>query len=207
MSEAGLEAHPKDLRSLVNIYFPRRCVLCRHTSTVWTIMADINWRLCDLRISAVRNKEYLFLGISHMDAGDTTITKKNKEDRDATMDERKIAHYRRMNPVVEDYNFIHNIIGQNCYHFDPQTLWSRSDPGHRSLSKKVGGVSITVARIRWCILAGDVSYLTPKPREINYGMMEEEVLSVLRIKYACYVMLVSREINVLNRYSTLTWLV
>ena len=47
---------------------------------------------------------------------------------------------------------------------------------------------------------------TLKPNEVNYGMVEKEVLALLRILDVCYTMLVSREITVLTRYSTLAWL-
>ena len=44
---------------------------------------------------------------------------------------------------------------------------------------------------------------TLKPNEINYGMVEKEVLALLQILDVCYTMLVSREIRVLTVYSTL----
>ena len=47
---------------------------------------------------------------------------------------------------------------------------------------------------------------TLKPNEVNYGMVEKEVLALLRMLDICYTMLVSREITVLTRYSTLAWL-
>ena len=48
---------------------------------------------------------------------------------------------------------------------------------------------------------------TLNPNEINYGMVEKEVLALLRILDVCCNMLVSQEIKVLTRYSTLAWLV
>ena len=47
---------------------------------------------------------------------------------------------------------------------------------------------------------------TLKPNEFNYGMVEEEVLALLRMIDICYTMLVFREITVITRYSTLAWL-
>ena len=47
---------------------------------------------------------------------------------------------------------------------------------------------------------------TLKPNEVNYGMIEKEVLALVRMLDICYTMLVSREITVLTRYSTLAWL-
>ena len=38
---------------------------------------------------------------------------------------------------------------------------------------------------------------TLKPNEINYGMVENEVLALLKIQDVCCVMLVSQEIKVL----------
>ena len=48
---------------------------------------------------------------------------------------------------------------------------------------------------------------TLKPNEINYGMVEKEVLALLRILEIGYTMLFSREIKVLTRHSTLVWMV
>ena len=48
---------------------------------------------------------------------------------------------------------------------------------------------------------------TLKPNEINYGMVEKEIPALLRILDICYCMLVSREIKVLTRFSTMAWLV
>ena len=47
------------------------------------------------------------------------------------------------------------------------------------------------------------SSLTLKSNEVNYGMVEKEVLALLQILDICYTMLVSREVMVLTRYSTL----
>ncbi|POM68730.1 LOW QUALITY PROTEIN: Reverse transcriptase [Phytophthora palmivora] len=47
---------------------------------------------------------------------------------------------------------------------------------------------------------------TLKPNEINYGMVDKEVLALLRILDICYTQLVTRSIKVLTRYSTLAWL-
>ena len=48
---------------------------------------------------------------------------------------------------------------------------------------------------------------TLKSNEINYGMVEKEVLALLRTLDVCYTILVGREIHVFTRYSTLAWLV
>ncbi|POM65108.1 LOW QUALITY PROTEIN: Reverse transcriptase, partial [Phytophthora palmivora] len=47
---------------------------------------------------------------------------------------------------------------------------------------------------------------TLKPNEINYGMVDKEVLALLRILDICYTQLATRSIKVLTRHSTLVWL-
>ncbi|POM80706.1 LOW QUALITY PROTEIN: Reverse transcriptase [Phytophthora palmivora] len=47
---------------------------------------------------------------------------------------------------------------------------------------------------------------TLKPNEINYGMVDKEVLALLRILDICYTQLATRSIKVLTRHSTLAWL-
>ncbi|POM75920.1 Reverse transcriptase [Phytophthora palmivora] len=47
---------------------------------------------------------------------------------------------------------------------------------------------------------------TLKPNEVNYGIVDKEVLSLLRILDDCYTQLVTRPIKVLSRHSTLAWL-
>ncbi|POM75336.1 Reverse transcriptase [Phytophthora palmivora] len=47
---------------------------------------------------------------------------------------------------------------------------------------------------------------TLKPNEINYGMVDKEVLALLRILDICYTQLATRSIKVLTRHSTLEWL-
>ncbi|POM57599.1 LOW QUALITY PROTEIN: Reverse transcriptase, partial [Phytophthora palmivora] len=47
---------------------------------------------------------------------------------------------------------------------------------------------------------------TLKPNEINYGMVDKEVLALVRILDICYTQLETRSIKVLTRHSTLAWL-
>ena len=44
---------------------------------------------------------------------------------------------------------------------------------------------------------------TLKPNELNYGTVEKEVLSLLRVLDVCYTTLASREITVMTRHSRL----
>ncbi|ETL77458.1 hypothetical protein L917_21600 [Phytophthora nicotianae] len=45
-----------------------------------------------------------------------------------------------------------------------------------------------------------------KPNELNYGMVEKEILALVRILDVCYSTLVTRPIKVLTLHSTLAWL-
>lgn len=47
---------------------------------------------------------------------------------------------------------------------------------------------------------------TLKPNELNYDMVEKEILALLRNLSDCFTMLAGRKIRVLSRYSTLAWL-
>ncbi|GMG15681.1 unnamed protein product [Phytophthora fragariaefolia] len=47
---------------------------------------------------------------------------------------------------------------------------------------------------------------TLKPNEINYGIVDNEVLALLRMLDVCYTQLVTRSIKVLTRHSTLAWM-
>ncbi|OWZ04924.1 reverse transcriptase [Phytophthora megakarya] len=47
---------------------------------------------------------------------------------------------------------------------------------------------------------------TLKANELNYGVVDKEVLALLRILDVCYSQLVTRSIKVLSRFSTLAWL-
>ncbi|OWY90940.1 reverse transcriptase, partial [Phytophthora megakarya] len=47
---------------------------------------------------------------------------------------------------------------------------------------------------------------TLKANELNYGVVDKEVLALLRILGVCYSQLVTRSIKVLSRFSTLAWL-
>ena len=48
---------------------------------------------------------------------------------------------------------------------------------------------------------------TLKPNEVNYGLVDKEVLGLLRILDLCYTSLVTRPIKVSTLHSTLAWLV
>ncbi|GMF46128.1 unnamed protein product [Phytophthora fragariaefolia] len=45
-----------------------------------------------------------------------------------------------------------------------------------------------------------------KPNEINYGIVDKEVLALLRVLDVCYTQLVTSSIKVLTRHSTLAWM-
>ncbi|GMF40673.1 unnamed protein product [Phytophthora fragariaefolia] len=47
---------------------------------------------------------------------------------------------------------------------------------------------------------------TLRPNEFNYGVVDKEVLALLRVLDVCYTQLVTRSIKVLTRHSTLAWM-
>ncbi|POM68506.1 LOW QUALITY PROTEIN: Reverse transcriptase [Phytophthora palmivora] len=63
---------------------------------------------------------------------------------------------------------------------------------------------VVVYASKWAISAALIRTL--KPDEINYGMVDKEVLALLRIVDICHTQLVTRSIKVLTRHSTLAWL-
>ena len=77
---------------------------------------------------------------------------------------------------------------------------------------------IVVYASKWAVLAAllqkheglywpvTFSSRTLTHNEVNYGMVEKEVLALLRMLDIWYTMLLSRETTVLTRYSTVAWL-
>ncbi|KAE8885265.1 hypothetical protein PF005_g24874 [Phytophthora fragariae] len=47
---------------------------------------------------------------------------------------------------------------------------------------------------------------TLKPNELNYDIVEKEILALLRVLNECYTMLAGRPVRVLTRHTTLAWL-
>ncbi|GMF28755.1 unnamed protein product [Phytophthora lilii] len=47
---------------------------------------------------------------------------------------------------------------------------------------------------------------TLKPNELNYDIVEKEILALLRVLNDCYTMLAGRSVRVLTRHTTLAWL-
>ena len=67
----------------------------------------------------------------------------------------------------------------------------------------VGGIVVKNEEVYWPVT---ISSRTLKPIEINYSIVEKELLALLKMLDVCYTMVVSLEINVLTRCSTLAWL-
>ncbi|OWZ05762.1 reverse transcriptase [Phytophthora megakarya] len=62
------------------------------------------------------------------------------------------------------------------------------------------------AGTRRCVPPVTSTSRTLKANELNYGVVDKEVLALLRILDVCYSQLVTRSIKVLSRFLTLTWL-
>ncbi|ETP45954.1 hypothetical protein F442_07739, partial [Phytophthora nicotianae P10297] len=81
---------------------------------------------------------------------------------------------------------------------DERDKWDRAQTAFEMLKNKIA----TAPVLRHLIQIGR----TLKPNELNYGMVEKEILALLRILDVCYSTLVTRPIKVLTRHSTLAWL-
>ena len=201
VSLAGLEANPKDLGSLVNIPFPTTL------RSMQSFLGSLNYYSRFIEDFAVyasvlyELREADFFEMSRMgDRGETSGSCDNALQRDE-----------------HDQN--------------ERSRWERAAISFASLKAKIATTPIlkhfdsdrlpviVVYASKWAVSASLVQEYdgvywpvtftsrTLKPNEVNYGMVEKEVLALLRILEVCYTMLVSREIRVLTRYSTLAWLV
>ena len=113
----------------------------------------------------------------------------------------------RWSPLGEGHDCIHHVECKNSFDTNSQTF--------RPLSTS----DIVVYASKWAISAALIqehdgvywpvrfTSRTRKSNEINYGTVEKKVLALLRMLDVCYTTLVSREVKVLTRHSTLSWLV
>ena len=210
VSLAGLEANPKDLGSLVNIPFPTTL------RSMQSFLGSLNYYsrfIEDFAIYAsvlYELREADFFEMSHMEdrgvmSGDRDNTVQSKDcDNTVRSYEHDPSERSRWEKATIAFTLLKAKIATTpiLKHFDPDRLpvivvyaskWAVS----ASLLQEYDGV-------HWPVT---FTSRTLKPNEVNYGMVEKEVLALLRILEICYNMLVSREVRVLTRYSTLAWLV
>ncbi|GMF48476.1 unnamed protein product [Phytophthora fragariaefolia] len=177
VSADGLEAHPKDLESLANLPFPRTL------RSMQSFLGSLNYYsrfIEDFAIYAA-----VLYELRETDFHEIRVKEEIKPVPDPQLigDGRSIAS----TPILR--------------HFDPDrapvvvdyaSKWAIS----ASLMQEHG-------RVYWPVM---FTSRTLKSNEINYGIVDKEVLALLRILDVCYTLLVTRSIKVLTRHPTLAWL-
>ena len=218
VSLAGLEAHPKDLGSLVNIPFPR------NLRSMQSFLGSLNYYsrfIEDFAIYAsvlYELREADFFEISRSGGVDHPVSEiKEHRDPEATKDPDVFADHElntggdpdsegrtRWEKAMIAFTMLKAKIAQTpiLKHFDPDrtpviVVYASKWAVSAALLQNYDGVYWPVT----------FTSRTLKSNEINYGMVEKEVLALLRILDVCYTILVGREIHVFTRYSTLAWLV
>ena len=203
ISLAGIEAHPKDLSSLMNIPFPKTLRSMQsflgsqnyYSRFIedFAIYASVLYELREADFHAIRNKSSMIMGSGDgcdpdpKTGDDIDLVDRNRWEK-ATIAFTRLKAKIAATPILK--------------HFDPDRP-----------------LVIVVYASKWAVSAAllqehDSIYWpvtftsrTLKTNEINYGMVEKEVLALLRMLDVCYTILVARNIKVLTRYSTLAWLV
>ncbi|KAE9180282.1 hypothetical protein PF005_g23341 [Phytophthora fragariae] len=200
VSDEGLEAHPKDLSALTDLPFPRTLRAMqsflgslnyyRRFIEDMAIYASVLYELREVDFAAIRDRA------GRERIGPTVVVTKDQQDDQATADPK----------------------------------WTEAEAAFSKLKEKIAATPIlrhfdTVKRpvvivyaSEWAVSASlvqdhDGVYLpvmftsrTLKQNELNYGIVEKEVLALLRMLDLGYSMLAGRPVQVLARHSTLAWL-
>jgi len=198
VSSDGLEAHPKDLKALANLRFPRTLkamqsflgslnYYSRYIED-FAIYASVLYELRESDFHEIRRREEIETKIEHQETGDDM----SSPGPDLRWEQAMIA-FTMLKAKVASTPLLK--------HFDPDRVpvvvvyaskWAIS----AALMQEHDGVY-------WPVM---FTSRTLKPNEINYGIVDKEVLALLRILDVCYTSLVGRPIRVLTRHWTLAWL-
>ncbi|POM72894.1 LOW QUALITY PROTEIN: Reverse transcriptase [Phytophthora palmivora] len=191
VSAEGLETHPKDLSALQELPFPT------NLRSMQSFLGSLNYYsrfIEDFAIYAsvlyeLRESDFYEI---------TQSTKSIGDDKNVVAEEsNKWAEARTAFSILKDKIMTAPIL----LHFDVDrqpvvvvyaSKWAIS----AALMQEHDGVYKPVT----------FTSRTLKPNEINYGMVDKEVLALLRILDIFYTQLVTRSIKVLTRHSTLAWL-
>ena len=206
ISLEGLEAHPKDLGSLVNVPFPRTL------RSMQSFLGSLNYYsrfIEDFAIYASILYELREADFHEMNRSKDVPIWNEKVDEDPnqgnkTGDDQDRGERNRWEKATIAFTLLKAKIADTpiLKHFDPDrtpvvVVYASKWAVSAALLQEHEGVYWPVT----------FTSRTLKPNEINYGIVEKEVLALLRVLDVCYTMLVSREIKVLTRYSTLAWLI
>ncbi|POM76068.1 LOW QUALITY PROTEIN: Reverse transcriptase [Phytophthora palmivora] len=191
VSAEGLETHPKDLSALQELPFPT------NLRSMQSFLGSLNYYSRFIEDFAI----YASVLYELREADFNEITRKVKSTGD---DEGVVAEEDdRWTEARTAFTILKNkiVTAPILQHFDIDRQ-----------------PVVVVYAIKWAISAAlmqehdgiykpvNFTSHTLKPNEINYGMVDKEVLALLRILDICYTQLVTRSIKVLSRHSTLTWL-
>ncbi|GMF30453.1 unnamed protein product [Phytophthora fragariaefolia] len=199
VSVDGFEAHPKDLKSLANLPFPRTMrsmqifleSLNYYSRFIedFAIYAAVLYELREASFHEIRVKEEIKPASDPQLIGDGRST---------------VLDDRRGEGVMIAFTMLKAKIASTpaLRHFDPDrapvvVVYASKWAIFASLMQKHDGVY-------WPVI---FTSRTLKSNDINYGIVGKEVLALLRILDVCYTLLVTRSIKVLTRHSTLAWLV
>ena len=191
VSKEGLEAHPKDLQSLVDLPLPTTLkamqsflgslnYYSRYIED-YAVYASILYELREVDFHAWRCK---------LKANDEAAAQDDDEEKWSKV---QVAFAMLKNKIAT---------APILRHFDPAreaviivyaSEWAIS----ASLVQNYDGLYMPVM----------FTSRTLKSNELNYSTVEKEVLALLRILETCFTMLVTRPLKVLTRHSTLAWLV
>ena len=232
ISLAGLEAYPKDLESLVNIPFPKTL---RSMQSFLGSLNYYSRFIEDFAIYAsvlYELREADFHEICRLSSEDVVIpaVKRDQYQRqEESRDCYKSGGDQELRPDVGSDQELCPDLGSDL---DPKdrTRWEKAMIAFTMLKDKIAKTPIlkhfdpdrilviVVYASKWAVSAAllqehdgvywpvTFSSRTLKPNEVNYGMVEKEVLALLRMLDVYYTLLVSRELTVLTRHSTLAWL-
>jgi hypothetical protein len=196
VSAAGLKAHPKVLDSLANLPFPQTLramqsflgSLNYYSRFIedFAIYAAVLYELRESDFHEIRHREKAGL------MGPETRNDEPRAEEDDRWTRAKIAFTMLKAKIVST---------PILKHFDPDRT-----------------PVIVVYASQWAVSAALVqehegvywpvtfTSRTLKPNELNYGIVDKEVLALLRMLDVNFTLLTTRSIKVLSRYSTLAWL-
>ncbi|KAE9312741.1 hypothetical protein PR003_g19694 [Phytophthora rubi] len=200
VSNEGLETHPKDLSALTDLPFPKtlRAMQSFLSSLNYygrfiedmAIYASVLYELREVDFAAIRDRS------GRERAGPTVTSVEDQQDNRVTTDPKWVeaeAAFSELKKKIAATPILR--------HFDmekrPMVIGYASEwVVSASLVQDHDGVYLLVM----------FTSRTLKQNELNYGIVEKEVLALLRMLDLGYSMLAGRPIQVLARHSTLAWL-
>ncbi|POM79027.1 Reverse transcriptase [Phytophthora palmivora] len=177
VSTEGLETHPKDLSALQWLPFPT------NLRSMQSFLGSLNYYSRFIEDFAI----YASVLYELREADFYEIAR--RKNRLGTM---RVSWQKRMNKIVTAPILQHFDVERKPVVVVYASKWAIS----AALMQEHDGIYKPVT----------FTSRTLKPNEINYGMVDKEVLALLRILNICYTQLATRSIKVLTRYSTLAWL-